>query len=41
MLKNKTIILPNNMKINYVLVKIAPIGIVTMVNSMIQERASK
>ena len=41
MFKNKTIILPNNMKINYVLVKIAPIGIVTMVNSMIQERASK
>lgn len=41
MFKNKTIILPNNMMINYVLVKIAPIGIVTMVNSMIQERASK
>ena len=41
MFKNKTIILPNNMKINYVLVKIAPIGIVTMVNSMIQERDSK
>lgn len=41
MFKNKLIILPNNMKINYILVKIAPISIVTMFNSMIQERTSK
>ena len=41
MFKNKLIILPNNMKINYILVKMAPISIVTMFNSMIQERTSK
>ena len=41
MFLNKTIIIPNNMKLNYVLTKVAPIGLVLLVNSKIQERASK
>lgn len=39
--KNKLIILPDNMKINYVLTKIAPIKLVLKISSLIQERASK
>lgn len=41
MFKNKLIILPNNMKINYILIKIAPIRLILKINSMVQERASK
>ena len=41
MFLNKTIIIPNNMKLNYVLIKVAPIGLVLLVNSKIQQRASK
>lgn len=37
---NKLIILPNNMKINYILNKIAPIRVVLKINSMVQERVS-
>ena len=41
MFQDKTIIIPNNMKLNYVLTKVAPISLILMVNSKIQERASK
>lgn len=41
MFKNKLLIVPNNMKINYILVKVLPLKIILMINSMIQERASK
>lgn len=37
---NKMIVIPNNMKFNYVLTKVSPIGVTLKVNSMIQERAS-
>lgn len=40
MFKNKLIILPNNMKINYLLTKISPMKLILKINSMIQERAS-
>lgn len=41
MFLNKLVIVPNNMKVNYALTKIAPIGLTLRVNSMVQERASK
>ena len=41
MFKNKLIIIPCNMKILKILIKIVPISIVMMVNSKIEERASK
>lgn len=41
MFKNKLVILPNNMKVNYVLTKVAPMKMILKVNSMVQERASK
>lgn len=41
MFKNKLIILPTNMKLNYLLVKIAPIKAILKINSLVQERASK
>ena len=41
MFMNKLVILPNNMKLNYLLNKIAPLKLVLMVNSLVQERASK
>ncbi len=41
MFKQKTIILPNNMKLNYILVKIAPMKLILKINSCIQERVSK
>ncbi len=40
MFLNKRLIIPNNMKLNYVLTKVAPLGMILKVNSMIQERAS-
>ena len=41
MFKNKLIILPNNMKLNYLLIKLLPIKLILGINSYIQERASK
>ena len=41
MFLNKLVIIPLNMKVNYILAKIAPIKVVLMINSLIQERASK
>lgn len=38
--KNKLIIIPSNMKINYLLTKISPLNIILKINSLIQERAS-
>lgn len=40
MFQNKTIIIPNNMKPNYILVKISPIKAVLTINALIQERAT-
>lgn len=40
MFLNKLIILPFNMKINYILTKVAPIKMILKVNSMVQERKS-
>lgn len=40
MFKKKLIIIPNNMKINYILTKISPINMILKINSLIQERAS-
>lgn len=40
MFLNKLIILPNNMKVNYILTKVAPMKLILKVNSMIQERSS-
>lgn len=41
MFMNKLVIIPNNMKFNYVLTKVAPMSVILKVNSMVQERASK
>ena len=41
MFMNKLIILPNNMKLNYILTKISPIKITLRLNSLLQERTSK
>ena len=41
MFMNKLVILPSNMKLNYLLTKIAPLKMVLRVNSLVQERASK
>ena len=41
MFMNRLVILPNNMKVNYVLTKVTPMRMVLRVSSMIQERASK
>ena len=38
MLKNKLVIIPPNMKLNYFLVKFSPISLVLKINSKIQER---
>ena len=38
MFKNKKIIIPNNMKINYALIKIMPFNIITAINSNIQKK---
>lgn len=38
MFMNKLIILPNNMKLNYLLNKISPLKLVLKINSLIQER---
>lgn len=40
MFQNKLVIIPNNMKFNYVLTKLAPMKVILKVNSVIQERAS-
>ena len=40
MFKNKLVILPNNMKFNYVLTKVSPISIIMKDSSMLQERTS-
>lgn len=40
MFQDKLVILPNNMKINYVLVKIAPLKLILKVNSMVEERTN-
>ena len=40
MFKNKLLIIPNNMKVNYLLTKIVPTRIVLAVTSLIQERRS-
>ena len=39
--RNKILILPNNMKINYILTKLAPLKVIMKVISMVQERSSK
>lgn len=41
MFLNQMLIIPNNMRVNYVLVKVAPKSLVLRVNAMIQERVSK
>ena len=41
MFKNKEVIIPPNMKLNKLLVKIVPYNIVTLINSYIQERKIK
>lgn len=41
MFKNKTIIIPPNMKINHILTKILPVKLILKINSKIQERVSK
>jgi len=41
MFQNKLIIVPFNMKINYLLAKICPIKTLLMVNSLVQERRSE
>lgn len=41
MFKNKEVIIPPNMKLNKLLVKIAPYNIVTLINSYVQERKIK
>ena len=41
MFLNRLIIIPNNMKVNYILTKVAPMKMILKVSSMIQERASK
>ena len=41
MFLDKLVILPNNMKVNYILIKLAPMKLILKVNSMVQERASK
>ncbi len=40
MFQNKKVIIPNNMKVNYILTKLAPMGMILEVNSKIQERVS-
>ena len=40
MFMNKLLIIPNNMKINYMLTKIVPIKTILFINSLIQERNS-
>lgn len=41
MFKNKLIIFPNNMKLNYILTKVSPLKLTLTINSLLQERASK
>ena len=41
MFKNKLIILPNNMKINYILTKLAPTKLLLGISALTHERASK
>ena len=41
MFKNKKIIIPSNMKLNYALVKISPVSLVLAVNSNMQERVDE
>lgn len=41
MFKNKEIIVPPNMKLNKFLIKIAPVSLITYINSYIQERKTK
>ena len=41
MFLNQMLIIPNNMRVSYVLVKVAPKSLVLRVNAMIQERVSK
>ena len=41
MFSNRLVIIPNNMKISYILAKVMPIRLVLGVNSLIQESASK
>lgn len=41
MFKNKLIILPNNMKINYILTKLAPTKLLLAISALTHERASK
>lgn len=40
MFKNKLVIIPYNMKFNYILTKVTPIAITLKINSLIQERDS-
>ncbi len=40
MFQNKLLIIPNNMKVNYLLTKIAPTKVVLKVTSMVQEKRS-
>lgn len=39
MFLNQLVILPNNMKVNYLLVKVAPIKVILAVNALIQQRS--
>lgn len=41
MFLNKLIIIPNNMKVNYILTRLVPMKLILKISSMIQERASK
>lgn len=41
MFNNKLVIIPPNMKINHILVKVAPIKAILLINSNIQERTEK
>ena len=41
MFKNKKIIIPSNMKLNYALVKVSPVSLVLAVNSNMQERVDE
>ena len=41
MFKNKLIILPNNMKLNYILTKISPIKLLLAISALIPKRTSK
>ena len=41
MFKNKLVIIPNNMKVNYFLNKVSPIKLVLKVNSLVQSRVER